>query len=420
VDSDVIVLGGGVAGLAAARRLVGAGLRVLLVEGRRRLGGRIETVREPPWPIPVELGAEFVHGRAPAILREHLRLGAVPERHLLSRGAALVGGEHAFAEAQRLLDDGAAGDRSFKERLAAAQASTEAKRLAALFVEGFHAAPIELASSRAIGEQHRADARLGGGTARPLDGYRALVERLAASLGAVELRLGTVAEALEWRPGAVRVIVRGPLGGLRELRARAAVIALPLAVLKRAFRISPPVPQARAIERLAVGAVVKVVLWFRHAFWPSDLVFVHARHARVPTWWTPRPFHAPILVGWAAGPAADGLSFHPPSEILDRALWSLRRIFRRRRRELYELLAGAYVRDWQADPLARGAYSYVPVGALDAQRALAEPVSSTLYFAGEATHAGGASATVHGALETGERAADQLLARLGGGAELTL
>jgi len=68
-------------------------------------------------------------------------------------------------------------------------------------------------------------------------------------------------------------------------------------------------------------------------------------------------------------------------------------------------LTGWYLHNWQHDPLAGGAYSYVAVGDYRSQRALARPVSNTLFFAGEATESSGHHATVHGALASGERAA---------------
>jgi monoamine oxidase len=73
------------------------------------------------------------------------------------------------------------------------------------------------------------------------------------------------------------------------------------------------------------------------------------------------------------------------------------------------LLEAFYFHDWHADPFSRGAYSYVPARALPSRAALAEPVSKTLYFAGEATDLAGHSATVHGAIATGQRAARQIL-----------
>src|SRR5438067_6076886 len=60
---DVAVVGAGAAGLAAAQRLSAAGRSVVLLEARDRIGGRIHTLADPLFPLPVELGAEFIHGR---------------------------------------------------------------------------------------------------------------------------------------------------------------------------------------------------------------------------------------------------------------------------------------------------------------------------------------------------------------------
>ena len=68
--------------------------------------------------------------------------------------------------------------------------------------------------------------------------------------------------------------------------------------------------------------------------------------------------------------------------------------------------------DWSRDPYARGAYSWVPLGGMDAAATLARPVDDTLFFAGEATHAHGDFGTVPGATETGIRAAEDVLAAL--------
>ena len=92
-----------------------------------------------------------------------------------------------------------------------------------------------------------------------------------------------------------------------------------------------------------------------------------------------------------------------------RALDSLQRLFATPRSTLEELLEDEVHHDWQADPYARGGYAVTPVGALGAARVLARPVAETLFFAGEHTHTGGQAGTVHGALETGERAARECI-----------
>jgi monoamine oxidase len=80
---------------------------------------------------------------------------------------------------------------------------------------------------------------------------------------------------------------------------------------------------------------------------------------------------------------------------------------------LQRLLVSWHTHDWEADEFARGAYSYVPAGALDAPAKLTVPVADTLYFAGEHTDTVGDWGTVHGALRSGLRAARQILAATG-------
>ncbi len=115
-------------------------------------------------------------------------------------------------------------------------------------------------------------------------------------------------------------------------------------------------------------------------------------------------------MGWAGGPAARRLHGKPPVAVARLALASLARTLQTPPpSRLRQLLQSWHVVDWAADPFAAGAYSWVPVGALDAQALLAAPVDDTLFFAGEAANAEGKSGTVHGALATGLRAADAIL-----------
>ena len=128
------------------------------------------------------------------------------------------------------------------------------------------------------------------------------------------------------------------------------------------------------------------------------------------TWWRGSPREVPLLTGWAGGPAASRL---PRKDRLVAALESLSRIFGRPRSELDSLLDGATIVDWTEDPFARGAYAYELAGAPpDVAAQLAAPERETLFFAGEATSLIGRGGTVDGAVETGRRAARELLRTL--------
>ena len=127
--TDVAVVGAGVAGLEAARRLIRAGQRVLVLEARARVGGRIDTHRPSGWASPVEGGAEFVHGRPPALIQAlsgaRARIGEHPQRHHLARAGTVRAADRLWASAQRLLQrlpnqdlpfDRLAGRRDFAAR----------------------------------------------------------------------------------------------------------------------------------------------------------------------------------------------------------------------------------------------------------------------------------------------------------------
>lgn len=96
-------------------------------------------------------------------------------------------------------------------------------------------------------------------------------------------------------------------------------------------------------------------------------------------------------------------------EITHNALQALARIMGIDARDLEAQMTGAFTHDWQADPFSRGAYSYAAVGGIGAAQTLASPVAETLYFAGEATNADGYNATVHGAIASGYRVAEEIL-----------
>jgi hypothetical protein len=183
-----------------------------------------------------------------------------------------------------------------------------------------------------------------------------------------------------------------------------------------------------------MGHAVRVVLLFRDSFWrnrraPSipdairrklaDLSFLFTPTEVPPTWWTPNPAPTPMLTAWIGGTKATELrrsiaASGDPLALQRRCLATLARIFEISFAELQNLLVSWHEHDWSADPYSRGAYSYVPAGALDAPAKLCVPVEETLYFAGEHTDVTGHWGTVHAAIGTGVRAAEQMLTARGG------
>jgi monoamine oxidase len=460
----VLVIGAGAAGLAAARRLQEAGRRVLVLEARDRIGGRIwtERVAVAGASVPVELGAEFVHGtpvETEQIIRA-ARLRAEPvrgeSRHFVGGrlGPRSEEGTDSRALFERLRASVDAGEdmtfAQFLERESAgrgeiARAIAAAAPQAVAYVQGYHAARPERIGIQALQLVEDADEAIGSHrTRRLVDGYDQLVEWLRAALPADAVRLRTVATAIRWRSGQVEVDARcfGDAAGEgralqwapETFRATRAIVTLPLGVLQApdgaegAVRFDPPLAaKAAALPHLEMGVVSKLVLVFREAFWEAPrgagsagaarqprrtapLAWVRAPGERIPTWWTASPLGAPVLVGWAGGPRGVALAAQPREDVLDAALDELTRIFSTSGATVEQQLVAWRLHDWQSDPFARGAYSFGAVQGVAALRALAAPVEGTLFFAGEATEAGGQISTVHGALKTGYRAAQEVLA----------
>jgi monoamine oxidase len=410
--NEVLVIGAGVAGLAAARALRQRDVDVVVVEARLRPGGRVHTIGGDGWPAPLEEGAEFVHGRDPTLMRllRGLHADVIDDHHLVLHAGQLSNGNRIWDQAQSLMEDDVPSDRSMRERIAAGQVSKAARDFALAYVEGFHAARPERAGARAISEQTRAAEAIHGDELRRVrEGYSALVARLCEDVGDQRIHYGAVVDRITWSRHRVTIALRSSLGRrLPPLTARRAIITLPLGVLKsRAVRFSPalPVEKRRAIGALAMGNVIKIALRFREPWWCDELSFVHARRAAVPTWWRPLPFKGPMLIGWAGGPSAARFDDHSPESIARSAIKSIARTLRTPLPKVDALLQAWHVVDWGRDPFSRGAYSWVPVGAARQQAALCAPIDDTLFFAGEACNSDGASGTVHGAIATGLSAA---------------
>ena len=409
--AQVVVIGAGAAGLAAADELSQRGHEVLVLEARERVGGRCLTRRMAGLDIPVELGAEFIHGEARAT-RTLLRAAGVKAVDSNRQQRTLEGGRlrpvNGFAEAQRAVQGIALdADVSFYEFLQGRSVSEKTKVLATLMVQGFDAADPRRVSARSIIEEWGEGGSLGDSQPRPQGGYGPLLDWLARSLVArgVQLRLQSVVQRIDWRRGSV--IVRGRfLGEPFVVKAKRAVITLPLGVLQsRGVRFHPSLGKEHALKKLASGPVIRVAMRFDRPFWESrapGVAFFHNPKAPFPTFWTPLPMRAPLLTAWAGGPKAARMTGWGDKRLVATALKSIESVLPKS-----APLVQAYVQDWQQDPFARGGYSYVLVDGEHAREQLAAPLAGTLYFAGEATDAEEAG-TVAGALRSGRRVAKEL------------
>ena len=435
-DADVIVIGAGIAGLVAASDLAEAGLSVIILEARERIGGRIFSCKDAQQQFPIELGAEFIHGRPPG-LWDLLRSRNIPT-------SEVTGGHWCFQDGrlspcdlfgdvdgilQRMSDTGP--DESFESflRRCCPYASPEVKEHALSYVAGFNAADPARVGVHWLVRQMRAEEKIEGERAfRVREGYAALLElfRQRVEKAGVTVRTNASVERVTWSPGSVSVdaICAGqPV----SVQANCVVVTVPIGVLQAergepgAIEFCPTLPAEKleAIRGLEMGKVIRVVLHFRKRFWDeirpdrgqdrtlANMSFLFSQDQLFPTWWTAMPERFPILTAWCPSHCVERLqSDNLP--VVTSALRTLSSLLGVGADELERLLENAYFHDWQADPYSRGAYSYVKVGAADAPEILSRPVSETLFFAGEAADITGNNGTVHGAIASARRAVAEI------------
>jgi monoamine oxidase len=425
--------------------LASGGARVAVLEARDRVGGRVWTKHVPhpgsDTPVPIELGAEFVHGlpeESWALLREAglatYELDGTQIQYV-DGGFALLG-EHSAGFSvigqmrQWFERQPPEYDLSFAQYLQQAQVPESLRAGALNYVEGFNAADSRLISVASLVQQQQAeDAVQGDRLFRVTTGYDGLPAYLAQQCEQAggSIWLGRTVREVTWRRGEVSMAGVNSSGQVFSVRATRAVITLPLGVLQAgSVRFSPEPSNLLAIARtLAMGPVIRMTLLFRTPFWrnlsraavPADvgtameqLSFLFAFDETPRTWWTPMPVQTPTLTAWIGGPTALA-ALGARDSWLAHCLTTLASIMRLPVSHLQQLLLGWHCHDWQADEYARGAYSYVPAGALAASHQMTAPVQRTLFFAGEHTDVSSNWGTVHGALRSGLRVAQQLLSQ---------
>lgn len=433
-EFDTIVVGAGIAGLTAARLLTDAGRRVVVLEARDRIGGRVWTDRSDGYVT--DRGASWIHGITDSAVFEAVTAFGMPTSeftvggyqpdsrpiaHYSPAGARLSDDEaaryvadiHAVDAALTRTIEASAPDASYRDVTEAALAQVSAaqawdaertQRVREYFEhrsEEQYGAWIEDLAAHGLD-----DDQVDGDEVVFPEGYDALASGLAEGL---DVRLEHVVSRVAWSDAGVTVATdRG------DVTAGDVVITVPVGVLRSdAFVIDPPLPEpvAGALTRLTMNAFEKVFLRFDQPFWDEG-VYVIRQQGPQSVWWHSwydlTALHdAPTLLTFAAGPAAVATREWTDAEVVASIMVQLRRLYGD---DIPEPIAVQRTA-WQDDPFARGSYAYMTLGSTtDDHDALATPVGGVLHLAGEATWTDD-PATVTAALHSGHRAAENVLGR---------
>ncbi|MDX5350874.1 MAG: FAD-dependent oxidoreductase [Paracoccaceae bacterium] len=403
-DVDVVVVGAGCAGLAAAKRLISQGLRVTVLEAMDRIGGRAWTT-STDFGVPFDIGCAWLHAadRNP-FFPEAVGAGWTLQHHDMELDHLWFGKRKAtpaeMAAEVRAADELA--DCIARHKVASDRLTTLVEACHGLRASATFAGPMDYGADD--DEISVTDFR----SAADLDpnyftreGFGALIHRWGAD---VPVSLGTPVRRIRWDgPGVEVETDRG------TLRARAAIVTVSTGVLAfEEISFTPDLPEGHqeAIFDLPMGLLTKVPLRIegtRLGLKPFDDLLIE-RHARHDLYFLAFPFDQDLMVGFVGGDFAWEMEAAGRAAAVDFVTDRLVEIFGS---DLRRAISHGTMTNWSAERHVRGAYAAARPGKAHARDVLARPVGERIWFAGEAL-AGGLKQTAGGARLSGEAVAGKV------------
>ncbi|KAA8523842.1 hypothetical protein F0562_010265 [Nyssa sinensis] len=432
-EGSVIIVGAGLAGLAAARQLLSFGFKVVVLEGRNRPGGRVYTQKmgRKGKYAAVDLGGSVItgiHANPLGVLARQLSIplhkvrdscplhkpnGAPVDKEIDSKVEFIFNKLLDQVTQLRQIMGGFANDISLGtvletlRQLYAVARSTEERQLL-----DWHFANLEYANAGCLSNLSAAywdqddPYEMGGDHCFLAGGNWRIIKALCEG---IPIFYGKTVHTIRYGNEVVEVIA-----GDRVFHADVVLCTVPLGVLKkRTIKFEPELPERKlaAIERLGFGLLNKVAMVFPYVFWGEDLdtfgclsEYSHKRGEFFLFYSYHTVSGGPVLIALVAGEAARSFECTDPSTLLHHVLSILRGIYGPKGIDVPNPIQTICTR-WGSDPLSHGSYSHVRVQSSGSDYdILAESVGSRLFFAGEATNRQ-YPASMHGAFLSGLREA---------------
>lgn len=416
-DYDVIIIGAGAAGLAAGRKLHDSGKKILIIEARDRIGGRIHTSYDFA-DTPTEFGAEFIHGET-AVTHDLVKQAglhtipvdrygklrwaqysrpAVPIAELPTELRATITG--LFTHYRTLPDRAPVPDVSLAQYLRDRGWNEDALKIADVLFAQTYCASIETLSCADLVREMRAD-HAGKEEFRIKEGYGELLKWYSRDL---PIQLNTSVRDVNWGSTGVTVVTTRD-----DYRARHCIVTVPVSILARgSIRFNPPLSpeKQQAIGAFRTDSATKLIYRFHEPVWDSELTFM-AHTGLASRWWTPGYGRdgVAIIACFATAEKAQILDEQEENRALAWGLTELNWLLGTGERDLRKAAIDSRRVSWAFDAFARGGYAHLPPGEEAARPELARSEEDRLFFAGEATAYDSNPQTVHGAIESGWRAA---------------
>jgi monoamine oxidase len=414
----IIVIGAGMAGLAAAKTLVEMGYQVQVLEARKRIGGRVWTSRE--WPdIPLDMGASWIHGiRGNPITELAKQVGAETavtdyDNHFVYENGRLIPDDQIArleTQLETLLELAAEVDADADADMPLQQAVDVA--LAEMELSQQDIRRLQFALNSAIEHEYAADVgelslfewdygeEFGGDDVLFPQGYDQIVKGLARGLA---INLSQVVGKIAYDANGVTITTNQG-----EFKADRVVVTLPLGVLQQGtVMFDPPLPAEKTavIHALGMGVLNKAYFQFPQPFWDVDADLIGHMADKKGVWAEFLNIYKytgqPVLLGFNAGEYGRFIESWSDEEIVADGMVALRSMYG----EDIPAPTAWQITRWASDAFAYGSYSFLRPGADgDVIEELGRDVNGRLFFAGEATSRD-YPATVHGAYLSGVREA---------------